>query len=156
MMLACCQGAGHDHLRPALTLPELPCVCGLAISHALPPFTNSMSTLPQVADPPFSPSYILHRGRNIHLLEEAGLGVVDSAVADLGVAGWQWAGVGLAPAEGEMTLEAAGCRLAAVEEGTLAAAGWPPEDCAFYHQSPHKVNQRNVQSFLEGFSGGSR
>ena len=63
-------------------------------------------------------------------LEEAGLGVVDLAEVDLGVAGWQWAEAGSVLAEEETTLEAVGYRLAVGEEGRLAAAGWLQEDCA--------------------------
>ena len=47
--------------------------------------------------------------QRVNLPEEADLAGVDSGVAD-------W------------TLEAAGCRLAAAEEGTLAAEGWLPAD----------------------------
>lgn len=55
----------------------------------------------------------------IDLPEEGDSEVVDLAGVDSGVAG--------------STLEAAGCKLAAGEEGTLAVEGWLPVDCMHQH-----------------------
>ena len=67
--------------------------------------------------------------------------MADLAGVDSGVADW--------------TLEAAGCRLAAAEEGKLAAEGWLPADCMQQHQqsAQHAVLHEACKMLVHGVEG---